>query len=262
MVASAVLGGATLTWNPQQYRRFSSERRQPFDDLVALLRPAPAPRVVDLGCGTGELTAELHAHLGARETLGLDSSPEMLREAGKLSVPGLRFEAGDLANFSPATPFDVVFSNAALQWVPDHGRVMARLLAAVAPGGQVAIQVPSNQDSYAHRVAREVSPGFAPQPSVIPDVLPPELYAELLARAGFQDVVVRQQVYIHWLESPDAVVEWVKGTLLTAWKQALSPVDFEVFLRVYRTRLLQTLPDERPFFFPFKRLLMWARKPA
>ena len=73
---------------------------------------------------------------------------------------------------------------------------------------------------------------------------------------------MQQQVYIHWLDGPEAVIEWVKGTLLTAWQRALSPVDFEVFLRVYRTRLLQTLPNERPFFFPFKRTLMWARKPA
>ena len=256
------IGGCHVTWGPQQFRRFASERRQPLEDLVALLKPARAPRVVDLGCGAGELTAELHGMTNARETLGLDNSPEMLREAAQLTTPELRFEHGDLARFSPANPFDIVFSNAALQWVPDHARVLAHLLAAVAPGGQVAIQVPSNQDSDAHRVAREISTGFEPQPSLIPDVLPPELYAELLARAGFQEVHVRQQVYIHWLESPEAVVEWVKGTLLTAWRRALSPVDFEVFLRVYRTRLLQTLPNERPFFFPFKRTLMWARKPA
>lgn len=251
-----------MTWNPSQYKRFSSERRQPFDDLLALLRPVERPRVVDLGCGSGELTLELHRHLDARETLGIDSSSEMLGEAERLTAPGLRFENGDIARFSPAEPFDVVFSNAALQWVPDQARALARILAAVAPGGQVALQVPANQDSHAHRVAREVSPGFSPQPAFLPDVLGPELYAELFARAGYQDIHVRQQVYIHWLESPEAVVEWVRGTLLTTWQRTLSPVDFEVFVRVYRTRLLATLPDERPFFFPFKRTLMWARKPA
>ena len=261
MVASP-LGECPLTWSPQQYQRFSSERRQPFDDLLSLLDPASSPRVVDLGCGTGELTAELHRHTGARETLGVDASPEMLREAARQDVHGLRFEQGDIGRFTPPEPFDIVFSNAALQWVPDPVRTMARVLASVAPGGQVAIQVPSNQDSVSHRVAREVSTGFAPQPALVPDVLPPELYAELLARAGFQGVHVQQQVYIHWLDGPEAVVEWVKGTLLTAWQRALSPVDFEVFLRVYRTRLLQTLPNERPFFVPFKRTLMWARKPA
>lgn len=251
-----------MTWNPQQYRRFSNERRQPFDDLLSLLAPAPGGHGIDLGCGGGELTAELHAHLGTSTMLGLDSSPEMLREAAKLNVPGLRFELGDIARLAPETPYDVVVSNAALQWVPDPPRVMARVLAAVAPGGQVALQVPSNQDSLAHRIAREVSPGFTPQPALIPDVLPPELYAELLARAGFEHIHVRQQVYIHWLEGPEHVVEWVKGTLLTAWQRSLSAVDFEVFLRVYRTRLLQLLPQERPFFFPFKRTLMWARKPG
>ncbi len=251
-----------MTWSPTQYKRFSNERRQPFDDLVALIRPVAGPRVVDLGCGSGELTLELHERLGARETLGLDASAEMLAEASRIAAPGLRFEVGDIARFSPAEPYDVVVSNAALQWVPDQARALARILAAVAPGGQVALQVPSNQDGHAHRVAREVSLGFSPQPAFVPDVLGPELYAELLARAGYLDIHVRQQVYIHWLESPEAVVEWVRGTLLTAWQRTLSPVDFEVFVRVYRTRLLASLPDERPFFFPFKRTLMWARKPA
>lgn len=227
---------------------------------MALVRPVPGGRVVDLGCGTGELTAELHRHTGARETLGLDSSPSMMAEALRREAPGLHFAAGDIAQFAPAQPFDVVFSNAALQWLPEQARVLARVLAAVAPGGQVAIQVPANQDSPSHRVAREVSAGFHPQPSFLPDVLPPELYAELLSRAGFVDVNVRLQVYIHWLDGPEQVVEWVKGTLLTAWQRSLSPVDYEVFLRVYRTRLLQVLPDERPHFYPFKRILMWARK--
>ncbi len=251
-----------MPWNPQQYGLFSSQRRQPFDDLVALVRPVPGARVVDLGCGPGDLTAFLHAHLGAAETLGLDSSATMLAEAVRHVAPGLRFQAADIAAFAPAVPYDVVFSNAALQWLPEPEAIFQRLLSAVAPGGQIAVQVPSNQTSASHWVAREVGAAFVPQPAHIPDVLPTQRYAELLARAGFLDVHVRQQVYVHWLKEPEAVVEWVRGTLLTAWESVLSPDDFGRFLTAYRARLLQVIPDERPFFFPFKRTLMWARRPG
>src|SRR5262249_57814005 len=93
-------------WNPAQYERFAAERRRPFDDLLALVRPRPGMRVVDLGCGTGELTRALHDHLGARDTLGVDRSPAMLAKSAAFVVPGLRFEQGDIADFGGARPWD------------------------------------------------------------------------------------------------------------------------------------------------------------
>src|SRR5439155_21147590 len=104
-------------WKPEQYHRFRSERSQPFFDLLGLVeRDVPEPRVADLGCGTGELTAEAHAALAARETVGIDNSPSMLADAAKLDADGLSFRAGDIADFSDADGFDVILSNAALHW--------------------------------------------------------------------------------------------------------------------------------------------------
>src|SRR4051794_16386721 len=111
-------------WDPAQYERFAAERRQPFDDLLALVQPVPGGRAVDLGCGNGSLTVELHRHLGAASTVGLDSSPAMLD--GAVDEPGVRFEVGDLSTYVADAPLDVVFANAALQWVPDHVPLLAR----------------------------------------------------------------------------------------------------------------------------------------
>src|SRR5688500_8538057 len=128
-------------WKPDVYHRFADERRQPFHDLVGLLELAPAPRVLDLGCGTGELTRFLHDRLGARETLGVGRSEAMLAKTAAHAGPGVRFVRADLGTFEDAAPFDVLFSNAALHWVDDHPALFARLTRLVAPGGQLAVQV-------------------------------------------------------------------------------------------------------------------------
>src|SRR5918993_2583977 len=103
------------TWDPARYERFAAERAAPFHDLLSLVGPVPGGRVVDLGCGSGELTAQLHRRLEAAETLGLDSSPAMLERAAGLAGDGLRFAQGDIASFDEGG-WDVVFSNAALHW--------------------------------------------------------------------------------------------------------------------------------------------------
>jgi trans-aconitate 2-methyltransferase len=255
-------------WSPAQYDRFRAERRQPFADLLALVRPAPHPRVVDLGCGTGEPTAELHDRLAAAETVGLDTSAEMLAQAAALSRPGLRFERRSIEDYAaaPGSPVDVVFSNAAFHWVPDHEALFRRLCFALVPGGQLAVQMPANDDQPAHRAALEVA-DEAPFRDALGDegrrrspVLAPEAYAVLLDRLGFAQQHVRLQVYGHQLESREAVVEWMKGAALTHYRERLPPELFERFLDAYRERVLAVLPDARPVFFPYKRLLLWGRR--
>jgi trans-aconitate 2-methyltransferase len=251
-------------WDPDRYARFGKERRQAWDDLVALLSPLDRPRILDLGCGDGALTTELHARLGASETVGVDSSPAMLARAGGRAGGGLRFEAGDAATWSGG-PFDLVFSNAALQWVPDHAALLPRLAGLVAPGGQLAVQVPMNELHASHLEASETAaePPFAEAlggyRSVSP-VLAPEWYAEALFRLGFPERRVRLEVYGHPLASRDEVVEWVRGTLLTDYQRRLPESLWPAFLDRYRQRLAAALPDQRPFLFTYRRLLLRARR--
>jgi len=246
-------------WNPAQYDRFRAERQQPFFDLLGLVRPQPRMRAVDLGCGTGELTSALHRRLGARETLGLDSSDAMIARSDRHAEPGLRFERGDIADFVASEPFDLVFSNAALHWLPDHDALLARLTRTLAPGGQLAVQIPANHDHPSHVVAAELAADFGIAPRESP-VLVPEAYALVLDRLGYAEQHVRLQVYVHHLESRAGVVEWVKGTLLTDYERRLSPENFARFLESYRARLLPRLEDAHPYVYPFKRILMWARR--
>jgi trans-aconitate 2-methyltransferase len=252
----------TDTWDPNQYHRFAAERRRPFDDLLGLLQPVPGGRVVDLGCGTGELTAELHRHLGAAATVGIDTSTAMLEQAAAhTAVPGLRFEHGDLAGWAPVAPVDVVFANASLQWVPDHPRLLASLVAGLAPAGQLAFQVPANHDHPAHTIAAELGAELGLGPvGPAASVLPPEAYATILHDLGLRRQHVRLQVYGFELPTTGDVVEWTKGTLLTGYRAQLDDDAYDAFETRYRQRLHDRLGDRRPYFYAFKRILAWARR--
>jgi len=243
-------------WNPNQYERFKAERAQPFFDLLALVEPRPSMRVVDLGCGTGEWTRVLHDRLNAAETIGADNSESMLAKSGAFAGDGLRFELQTIESFASDRPFDLVFSNAAVHWVEDHPSLFAKLAQLVAPNGQLAIQMPANHDHPSHTVAAELAPQFGVAPRVSP-VLAPERYAQILHRLGFSKQTVRLQVYGHVLDSARDVIEWVKGTTLTDYEKRLGD-RYAEFLAAYTERLLSVLTDEKPYFFPFKRILMWA----
>jgi trans-aconitate 2-methyltransferase len=256
----------TTTWDPDQYLRFAAERRRPFDDLLATLTPVPGGRAVDLGCGTGELTVDLHRYLGAAETVGVDSSSAMLDRARALLAAedgpdGLRFELGQLEDWRAEPSVDVVFANASLHWAPDHPALLAHLADQLAPAGQLAFQVPANHDHPSHVVATQlgtergldVSGGAA-------TVLAPETYATLLHGLGLTDVDVVLRVYGFELPSAADVVEWTKGTLLTGYKAQLDDAGYADFEREYRDRLADEIGSDGPYYYAFKRILASGRR--
>ena len=259
----------TQGWDPDQYSKFAAERAKPFVDLLAMVEPVPGGDVIDLGCGTGELTARLHAHTKAATTIGVDASEAMLAKAHPLAGNGLRFELGDIGRFGAERSFDVVFANASLHWVPDHPRLVGQLAAGLRPGGQLAVQVPANTDHPSHAVAFEVATEAPFLEHVGADpladahaVCTPEQYAELLDGIGFSDQHVRLQVYGHHLASTAAVAEWTKGTTLLRFKSLLPPDLFDPFVERYRRRLAEVLGEQAPYFYTFKRILFWARLPG
>ncbi len=271
-----------MSWEPATYEQFKSERAQPFHDLLALVEPTrdgPGIDVVDLGCGTGELTRHLHETLAARATLGLDSSPAMLAHTcpeGQVPTPlasavletsGLRFALQDIARFSPGPRFDLVFSNAALHWLPDHPTTLANLTAMLRPGGQIAVQIPYNQHHPGHLLAATLASeppyadeleGFVQRYSV----LPPADYMVLLDRLGFERPHVRLQVYPHRLGEGAAVADWLSGSLLTSYHERLSPERYREFFAEYRRRVAAALGEGQPYLYCFERLLFWGRLPA
>ena len=252
-------------WDPQQYARFEAERAQPFCDLAALVERDEAMRVADLGCGTGRLTAWLHRELGARETVGIDGSEAMLEACRVHANSTLRFERGDIATWSPAEAFDLVFSNSALQWVEDHEALWVRLAAAVRAGGQLAAQMPANDDHASHTIARALAQqepyrGYVDGYARRFPTLSPARYATVLDELGFERAHVRVQIYGHRLPDARAVVEWVKGSLLTAYRDRLPADVYARFLEDYTALLVAKLGGREPYFYAFPRILMWGRK--
>ena len=252
-------------WDPAQYNRFANEREQPFWDLARLLQPVMTPAVADLGCGDGRLTATLHTSVGAANTLGIDSSPSMIANAAAYSSAAVSFELDDIGTWRQPDAYDIVFANASLQWVPDHPAVLERWINSLRPGGQIAVQVPSNADQATHLVAAELGAEVLADPPPDPvaqNVLAPEAYATVLEELGCADQHVRLQVYAYRLASTADVVEWVKGTMLTRFKEPLGPEGWDDFVERYRVRLIAELGDRSPYFFPFKRVLVWGRRDA
>lgn len=243
-------------WSPEQYERFARERRQPFVDLLALVERRPRMHVVDLGCGPGELTRELHDALDAASTIGVDSSASMLEKAQPLASGSLHFMQSTIEEFHPARPLDLIFSNAALHWVPDHEQLFTRLTSFLGERGQLAVQVPANDSHASHRIAADLARegGIAPRPDHLLGV---EQSAELLHRLGFAGPHARLQVYGHLLPSAGDVVEWVRGALLTHYEELLGS-DYPAFLAEYRSRMRAALGDARPYFYTYKRILLHA----
>lgn len=253
-------------WDPTQYARFANERSQPFFDLAALIERPAGPRLVDLGCGSGELTAWLVDSLQVSDAVGIDNSPAMLDVSAPHAGPALRFAEADISAWTSAGDIDVVFANASLQWVPDHIGLLGRWAAALAPGGQLAVQVPANADHPAHLIIDAMRHEAPYESYVIPpdpvadNVLPPEEYAGLLHSLGFARQHVRLQVYGYLMADAAAVVEWVKGTTLTRVRRALPAHEYERFLVDYTARLADALDHRAPYFYPFKRILFWGRR--
>jgi trans-aconitate 2-methyltransferase len=250
-----------MAWDPQRYHQFQSERFAPFEDLLKLIRVKPGLRVIDLGCGTGELTRRLADHLPESETLGVDSSPQMLQKAQSQARPGLRFERGDIAEVAAASrgKFDLVFSHAAIQWVDDHESLIPMLLEMLKPGGQVAIQQPANHNHPSYRMMSEIA---AEEPfktalngwlRVWP-VLKVERYADLLFANGASEINVFEKIYPHVLKDADAIADWNSGTALLPYFERLSPEMKSAYDAEYR-KLLRAMYPELPVFYGFKRIL-------
>lgn len=251
-------------WSPADYGRFKDARRQPFLDLLALVKPVHAPRVLDVGCGTGELTAHAHEVLGAVATVGVDSSPAMLAKATPRR--GVSFVAGELGPSLPRGPFDVVLSNSALNWVADHERVFRLFHQRLAEGGQVAVQLPSNGDAPFGRCCEAVARAepFATELAGWVYLSPAQRcdrYAELLERVGFAEQRVGEWLYPQKHESPRGLVDFARGGLLSPYRERLAPARFEAFVEAYEAALVREL-GPGPVFFPFRRLFVWARRSA
>ncbi|WP_250564156.1 trans-aconitate 2-methyltransferase [Sphaerisporangium fuscum] len=249
-------------WDPAVYGRYADERARPFFELTARIHAAHPTYVVDLGCGTGELTAELSRRWPGAAVHGVDSSPAMIDKAPE----GPTFSVGDIRSWRPGRPVDVIVSNAALHWVPEHRELLPRWIAELNPGGWLAFQVPGNHGAPSHALVRELCLSEAWKDELAGLVGPepvdrPEGYLDLLAGLGCE-VDAWETTYVHVLHGEDAVLNWIRGTALRPMLDRLDPGRRETFLADC-ARLLDRAYPRRSYgtAFPFRRVFVVARKP-
>lgn len=253
-------------WDPGQYLRFGDERSRPFFELIAQIRAEQPGLVVDLGCGPGQLTAELARRWPEAEVRGLDSSAEMIAAASQTDGgPRLSFGLGDVRDWRPEGPVDVIVSNAVLQWVPEHEALLPGWVQALRPGGWLAFQVPANFGAPSHVLMREVA-GSPRWRSLLADVrlnrqsADPAAYVDLLGRSGCV-VNAWETTYLHVLPGEDPVLEWYKGSGLRPVLSALDPDQAADFLAEYGARLREAYPRQ-PYgtVLPFRRVFVVAQR--
>jgi len=254
-----------MRWDPNQYARFNTERSRPFFDLVGQVAAVTPATVVDLGCGSGELTATLADRWPTAQVIGIDSSPEMIAQAGQFTGPRLSFRLGEAADFD-ASGVDVLVSNALLQWVPGHLELLSRWVAELNPGGWLAFQVPDNFTAPSHRLMRELaeSPAWAGKLAGVlrhtDAVHPVNDYLLWLCATGLR-TAGWQTSYLHLLPGADPVLEWVRGTGLRPVLAALSEADAADFERDYAQRLRTGYPaTDFGTVFPFRRTFLVGQK--
>jgi trans-aconitate 2-methyltransferase len=250
-----------MTWNPQQYLKFSQPRLRPAVDLLGRIATETPKRVYDLGCGAGNVTRLLVERWPGAAVTGVDDSAEMLARAAK-DLPNVKWVNLSLADWKPELPADVIYSNAALHWLPNHEKLFPALVNCLASGGVLAVQMPRNFSAPSHTlIAETVRAGYgrgklehllgrAP-------VAGPEDYYTLLAPLA-RSIDIWETEYLQVLEGEDPVKEWTKGTWLTQFLDRLDESERSTFEEDYARRLRVAYPRlaDGKTLFPFRRLFI------
>jgi trans-aconitate 2-methyltransferase len=256
-----------MAWDPGQYLKFGGERLRPALDLLARVPLETPTRVVDLGCGTGSLTRILAQRYAQASVTGLDGSAEMLAKAAKDVAPGetAAWEQAGIATWTARHKVDLIYSNAALHWLRGHERLFPHLVAQLAPGGVLAVQMPRNHHAPSHAlIDRGIQgrPGLPERMKANPRPLPvpePGFYYDLL-RPLVASIDIWETEYLHVLQGEDPVVEWTKATTLKPVLEALRPDERDAFVAEYKAGCRAAYP-KRPdgsTLFPFRRIFMVA----
>ena len=255
-----------MSWNPEQYLKFADHRLRPALDLLARI-PAENPEtIIDLGCGPGNITEWLQRRWPQARITGVDSSGEML-DSARAKHPDLAWEQADIETWLPKVRADIIYSNAALQWLDHHRPLFAHLFAALAPGGVLAVQMPRNFDQPSHVLMRQaaqegpwrdvLAPTLRPSP-----VAAPAEYWRMLQPLGAR-LDIWECDYLQTLPGDDPIVQWMLGTTLRPLLALLSEAEREAYLDVYRELVRAAYPRESDgtTLFPFRRLFILASKP-
>ncbi|MGE8065644.1 trans-aconitate 2-methyltransferase [Pseudomonas sp. NPDC089569] len=256
-----------MSWSARQYVAFEDERTRPARDLLAAIPAADVRTAIDIGCGPGNSTELLVERFTGATVRGLDSSTDMI-DAARKRLPQVQFDIADIDTWSDNGPFDLIFANAVLQWVPDHAALLPSLVSKLAPGGSLAIQMPDNLNQPSHRLMREVAAqgpwaarllGAATQRTEMADA---GTYYSML-KPHCRRVDVWRTTYHHPLAGgASAVVEWFKGSGLRPFLQPLDEAERAQYLKQYQAAIEQAYPAlaDGSVLLPFPRLFLVATR--
>lgn len=254
-----------MPWNPQIYDKFKNIRYQPFYDLSALIQPAENAKAIDLGCGTGEQTAILAEKFKNTDFLGVDSSSEMLEERKQLESSNLRFRQSTTEDIiASGEKWDLIFSNAALQWSDHHKELFPQLIDLVNPQGQFAVQMPVQKENLLNKILSDLveEEPFASQLKGwkrSSPVLSIDEYAQILFDGGLQNIQLIQKVYPIIASDHETLYNFISGSALIPYMERLEGEEKEVFITTFKERIAENFP-KLPAIYAFKRLLLYGKK--
>lgn len=251
-------------WSPDTYLAFANHRGRPFADLLAQIDCEAPARVADLGCGPGHLTEQLIRRWPDAVVEAIDISPAMVATARSRGVDA---QVGDVRAWTPQPGTDVVFSHAALQWVPEHAELLVRWATVLEPGAWIAVQLPGNYDAPSHTAVRRVAE-HEPWSRLLRDnphrssnaVQPPARYAELLTDAGCR-VQAWETTYLHDLVGDNAVLNWISGGDLNPFLATLTDEQSQRFCAELIPLLDEAYPSQPDgrTLYPFRRVFIVAQ---
>lgn len=254
-----------MPWDPTQYNKFKDTRFLPFIDLSELIQPTSTSRAVDLGCGTGEQTAWLVEKLKTVRFIGIDSSAEMLEKAKSLGSDRLTFTRKTIEEFTTdEEPWDLIFSNAALQWSDDHAFLFPKLIAKLNTGGQFAVQMPCQAENILNKILSDLadSEPFKTQLNGWnrkSPVLSLDAYAQIMFDGGLGDLHLSQRVYPIVAHDIDTLFDFIAGSALIPYLERLTAVEQPVFTQAFKTAIAREF-THFPALYAFKRVLLYGRK--
>ena len=246
------------TWDPDHYEEFFAQRHQPGRDLMTRIDLVDPADIVDLGCGTGRLTAELARRWPDASVTGIDRSPEMIAAAARTVVD---YEVGDIETWEPPGPVDLVFANASLQWIHDHPRLFPRLVAMLRPGGELAVQMPLSWDQPSHRILRSVGVEFGVEIASPPTLAPGDYHDILVGHAATEVWVT---TYHHVLSGVNPVFRWVSATGMQRFLKRIDADRHDDYRDECARQIATAYPpnDRGETVFPFTRLFILAQSPG
>lgn len=254
-----------MAWNPEIYNQFKDIRYKPFYDLASLLKEDTKGTAIDIGCGTGEQTAILAKRFPGISFIGVDSSPEMLEKSKAFTSERVTFKKATIADVVTGnTQWDLVFSNAALQWVDQHHELFPALLNHVKPGGQFAVQIPLQNENTLNILLRELA-CEAPYKTWLDgwnrasSVLTLDAYAQLLFDSNMIDIQLSQKVYPIIANSHQELYDFISGSALIPYLERLTAEQKPLFAAAFIEKIKKAYP-QLPAFYAFKRVLIYAQK--